>query len=118
MNLNEYDDVREKVDKSKSWIDVKHKRLFSREISLRKYVTIVKRYKPEIDEYFYFIITLDEIPLNKSYEELTVDNYGRLKLSLSSIWCQSKLCSLTQDKNVTINHIEHETDGDVYQISI
>ena len=43
MNLITYYGINNKIDKSKSWIDIKKKQLLSREINKRKYSTLVKR---------------------------------------------------------------------------
>ena len=38
MNLNAYDNVIEKVDKKKTWIDIHSKILYSREIIYKPYI--------------------------------------------------------------------------------
>ena len=49
MNLNAYDNVVEKINKQKSWIDIKKKMLLSRELNVRDYVLLTKRYDNKYD---------------------------------------------------------------------
>ena len=77
MNLNAYDTIHPKVDKQKTWIDVRKHQLLSREIKYRNYVTISKRYDKENQTYDYFIILLDDYPQDRPYAKTKKDDYGR-----------------------------------------
>ena len=37
MNLNAYDSITEKLDKNKTWVDIRRKTILSREMKYRKY---------------------------------------------------------------------------------
>ena len=44
MNLNNYDCITEKLNKTKTWVDIHKKLLLSREIKYRPYTCLLKRY--------------------------------------------------------------------------
>lgn len=118
MNLNAYDDVTPIINKQTTWIDIKKYQLLSREIKYRKYVTISKRFNKEFCDYDYFIILLDDYPSDRSYAITKKDDYGRIKINLASIWNQCCLKNYTKNCNISIKHIEHTDDGDIYQLDV
>lgn len=118
MNLNAYDDVKEQVNKNKTWIDVKNKTLLSREIQYRRVTLLSKRYNIVSKSYDYFIIMLDDEPLDRDYVLTNRDDYGRVKIRLTKIWHDSSLATFDANCNIGIQHIDHTDDGDVYQLDI
>ena len=118
MNLNAYDNVIEKINKQKSWIDIKKKILLSREINVRNYVLLTKRYNKDTNTTDYFIVMLDNPPVNRTYKRAKVDDYGRFKISLASIWSETYLCYMNSDFNISISLEEHSTDGDIYKLDV
>ena len=118
MNLSAYDIIPEKVNKNKTWVIPENKILLSREISRRKYVCLSKKYNPSINSTDYFIIVLDDIPNTESYSHIRIDNYGRVKIRLGSIWEESTLKNITKEQNINITHVESADDGDIYQLDI
>ena len=118
INLNIYDSINEKVDKTKTWIDVNKHLLLSREIKFRNYYMLTKRFNPELSNYDYFIILLDYKPDGKEYHHTKLDDYGRVKIRLLELYRESDLNYLEKDSNINIRNIEHQDDGDVYQLDI
>lgn len=118
MNLNAYDNIKEKIDKTKTWIDIRKKLLLSKEIKYRPYISLLKRYNPAHYTYTYFIALLDDIPTNKDYSRTICDSYGRIKINLSSIWNDTYLNELDSNCNIVCNLVECEDDCDVYSIDI
>ena len=118
MNLNAYDIISPKIDKTKSWIDVDRQQLLSRELKYRPYVTLSKRYSKEHNINEYFVILLDECPLDRPSNKTKRDDYGRIKINLKSIWTESSLCYLDSNRNIEIIHVESEDDGDIYKINV
>lgn len=118
MNLNNYDNIKEKIDKTKTWIDIRKKQLFSKELKYRPYISLLKRYNPKHHAYTYFIALLDDIPVNKEYSRTICDSYGRIKINLSSIWDDTYLNTLDSACNIMCNLVECEDDGDVYSIDV
>lgn len=118
MNLSAYDIIPEKLNKDKTWVIPGNKVLLSREIAKRKYVCLSKKFNPTLHSNDYFIIVLDDIPNTNSYSHIRIDNYGRVKIRLNSIWEESILKDITKEQNININHIEHADDGDIYQLDI
>ena len=118
MNLNAYDNIIDKIDKTKTWIDVKKHLLLSREIKYRKYYTLSKRFNTENNCYDYFIILLDNPPQDRISFNTRLDDYGRIKIRLHELYNESDLRYFEKDSNITIKNVEHEEDGDVYQLEI
>lgn len=118
MNLNAYDNVIEKIDKTKTWINIRKKQLISREIRIRKYVSIVKRYDVKTNSTLYFIAILDNPPENHIYNKLKVDDYGRAKINIFSIWNETYLSSLDNDCNINISLTESDDNGDIYLLDV
>lgn len=117
MNLSAYDNIN-KVNKKRTWIDVNNKILYSREIEYHKYHSILKRYNPDEQCYNYYIALFD----NKSDSDNAVytnkDNYGRIKINLSSIWNKSNLSQLETDCNIVIDIDTKDVDGIIYKIDV
>lgn len=118
MNLNAYDTIIPKVDKQKTWIDANHYQLLSREINYRRYVTICKRYNKSENDFEYFVVLLDDIPPEREYSKTKFDEYGRIKINLKSIWTNTILHTFEHNCNITISHIEHTDDGDIYKLDL
>lgn len=118
MNLNAYDNVVERIDKTKTWIDIKKKCLFSREINKRSYYCLLKRYDNKINSYSYYIALLDNIPKDRTFKYTKHDAYGRVKIYLSCIWSESYLSQFGKDCNINIANVEHNDDGDIYLLDV
>ena len=118
INLLEYDDVSPKINKKKSWISIKTKQLFSREIKFKPYVTIGSKYHPDIKGCTYYLILLDEIPDDRTYSRVHVDNYGRVKISLKSIWNKTTLEDYSENSNISIELIDYADNAVIYQIDV
>lgn len=118
MNLNAYDNIIDKIDKTKTWIDIHKKIIISREIQFRPYISLLKRYDNKTNTTSYFIATLNNPPDNHKYKHTKIDNYGRLKFSLASIWNETCLFQFDKDCNIMISHVESDDDGDIYLLDI
>ena len=118
MNLNAYDDIIEKVDKTKTWVDVKKKTILSREIKYRPYVSLLKRYniKYRVDEY-YIALSLNK-PENKTSCKTLKDNYGRVKIRIGQLWNDTSLNKFNKDSNIDIEFVEQQEDGEIYSLYI
>ena len=118
MNLNAYDNVKEELDKHKTWYSPKFKRLYSREIKFRIFYKFMKRWNEtyKIDDYFLAIIMNN---VNGRFSIANKDNYSRLKFSVpKEVIEDSILNSMTVDANVEVKLIDAQTDGEVYQLNI
>ena len=118
INLNAYDSITNKIDKTKTWINVEKHLLISREIKFHKYYTLAKRFNPELNNYEYFIILLDDKDNSRTYYNTKLDDYGRVKIRLNELYNDSDLKYLEQDCNINIKLIEHEISADIYQLDI
>ena len=99
MNLNAYDTITDKVDKTKSWINITKHLLLSREIKFRKYYVLSKRFNTETKVYDYFVILLDEQPTDRVSYNTRLDDYGRVKIRLHELYNESDLANLEKDTN-------------------
>lgn len=118
MNFNIYDNVDDIINKQGTWINVRNKTLLSREIKYRKYTTLVKRYDNSSNNNSYYIIISDDTIPNKKYCYTKLDNYGRVKVKLNSIWNNTICKNLMQDTNINIDLVEFDDTCEVYNIDI
>lgn len=118
MNLSAYDIVEEILDKQKTWVCPKTKILYSREISKRRYALLSKRFNPANNDTSFYIIMLDDKPLDRKVTRSFVDNFGRLKIYINSIWNETSLRNIKTKSNITVEHVEHADDGDIYYLDI
>jgi len=119
MKLQQYDEVSNTIDKQKSWINVASKKIFSREIKYKPYVAIRKRFEPKISSDEYYIILCDSIPSGSS-GRVYKDDYGRVKISVFSIWEEiiRTVSNSKKDFNIGIEYIESDEDSDTYKLLI
>lgn len=118
MNLSAYDGINNKINKTKTWINVKKHILLSREIKYRKFYSFAKRYDKNNNCYNYYII-LSDTPPDKLVSYFTkYDDYGRVKLRINEIYDNIVLNPVTENINISIKHIDEQEDGDIYEIII
>lgn len=118
MNLNTYDNITEKLDKTKTWVDINKKLLISREIKYKPYVSILKRYDFKTNSYSYFIALLNNPPVDKIFKKTIIDDYGRIKINLSNIWKETYLSQLESNCNIICELVENDKDGVIYLIDV
>lgn len=118
MNLNAYDNIKDKIDKTKTWIDIRKKTILSREIKHRPYTCLLKRYNVKVNTNTYYIAMLNNPPENRKYKCTTCDDYGRIKINVSSIWKDTYLPRLGGNCNIMCELVESDDDGDIYYIDI
>lgn len=118
MNLNAYDNINEKIDKTKTWIDVNKHLLLSREIKYRKYYLFTKRYNVELKVWDYFIVVTDNPIPDRIVFNTRLDDYGRVKLRLHELYKETNVSEFTKDVNINIEHIDSQEDGDIYKIDL
>ena len=118
INLNAYDSITNKIDKTKTWINVEKHLLISREIKFHKYYILSKRFNTKLNSYDYFIILLNDVPIDRKYYNTRIDDYGRVKIRLHELYNESDLSSLEKDVNIGIKLIEFDDDSSVYQLDI
>ena len=114
MNLAAYDKVNNKIDKTKTWLDHNNKRIVSKQIKYRTYYAFGKRYNPNTDKEEFYLITSDNIILDRPCYKTIKDNYNRLKYNLGSVYND---CFKEVNKDISINLIldSSQEDGEVYR---
>lgn len=116
INLNEYDKVNNKIDKSKTWLYVAGKILISNELPKYEYYNIFKKYNTELNTYQYFII-LSKIDINNELKYTNIDDYGRVKIPVSSIFIESGLYKEEKNCNIVLKKVEEDEDSVAYLIN-
>ena len=119
MNLNSYDDALTKIDKSKTWLNVKYKTLFSREIKYMKYYNISKRYNKTLDITNYYIILCDKLVGDRKWLNTVVDDYGRIKIKIpKEIYNTTILATIESDENINIEKVDTDDSCAIYYLDI
>ena len=118
MNLNAYDNVKEELDKHKTWYSPKFKRLYSREIKFRMFYKFLQRWNESIKRNDYFLaISINNV--DGRFSITNKDNYSRLKFSIpKEVIEDSILNSIVEDANVEVKLVNAQLDGEVYQLNI
>lgn len=119
MNLKSYEDALTTIDRNKTWVNVKYRVIFSREIKYRPYFNISHRYNATLCTHDYYLIVAD-YPLDERKWINTVrDNYCRIKIRIiGAVWCATILSAFKKDTNINIEHIEGDDICDVYYLDI
>ena len=116
MNLAAYDKIDNNVNQSNCWIDVKRRKLVTKGLSKRRYYCISKRYDDKLNIYRYFLIILDDKPIDRKVRIVDVDSYGRQRFALGDIWNHTVLQYTTSDICAHLNTEVTADDGDIYEI--
>ncbi len=118
MNLNTYDNVKEELDKHKTWYSPKFKRLYSREIKFRMFYKFMKRWNETIKRDDYFLaVSMNNV--DGRFSITNKDNYSRLKFSIpKEVIEDSILNTMTVDVNIEVKLVDAQPDGEVYQLNI
>lgn len=117
MNLNAYDNIKDKINKNKTWIIIKKRLLLSREIKYRKYYTFLKRFDLESQTYDYYIALFDSKIEDRIIFDTKRDDYGRIKIKLQSVFNEFNFIELDKDCNIIIECVDKQKDGEVYKIN-
>ena len=119
MKLSSYGDALVTIDKTRSWINVRHRIIFSREIKYRPYFNLSKRYNSTSKEYDYYLIVADYPVDDRRWLNTVRDNYGRVKIRvIGAIWCETILSNYKKDTNINITRIDGDDICDIYYLDI
>lgn len=114
MNLAAYDIVNTGIDRSKTWIDPRYNKLYSREIKNRRnFYTFSKNYNPSTDSYSIHLILLDN-NIGKDKCLPIIDKVGVFKVNISRLL--DIISPINHPRNIDIIHSEHSDDGDIYEL--
>lgn len=115
MQFTTYDKTNSrKLDRTKSWINIKYKQIFSAEIKYNKYYQLIKRFEPKYNTTEYFVAFMNNS--DEDTKSCRVDDYGRTKFSIADIWKELNLDKLTTDTNINLEYVESIDDVDVFKI--
>ena len=118
MNLNAYDNIKEELDKHKTWYSPKFRRLYSREIKFRMFYKFMKRWNETNKQNDYFLaVSMNNV--DGKFSITTKDNYSRTKFSVpKEVIEDSILNSIVEDTNIDVRLVDEQVDGEVYQLNI
>ncbi len=118
MNLNAYDNIKEELNKHKTWYSPKFRRLYSREIKFRLFYKFVKRWNKTVKRNDYFL-AISESNTDGKFYRTERDNYNRLKVSIpKELIKDSILNSIVENTNIQVKLVDNQVDGEVYQLNI
>lgn len=116
MEFTCYDKAEIKIDKTKTWVNIKYKQVFSKEIHYNCYYQIIKRFDLSNRNIEYFVAFL---PTSDSdTKPCHIDDYGRTKFSIASIWNDIGYNKLTNDKQIKLEYIETINDADIFKLDL
>ena len=116
MNLVAYDNVDSITNNKRSWIDVHHKVLYTREAKYHKYVCFGKNFNPDENRTVFYIILLDDEPTDRASFKTIVTTNGCIKIDLRGIWIDAGLSNVTSKYlNATLKRTADSDDGNVYE---
>ena len=119
MNLVAYDNVDSITNNKRSWIDVHHKVLYTREVKYHKYVCFGKNFNPDENRTVFYIILLDDEPTDRASFRTIVTTNGCIKIDLRGIWVDAGLNKVTSKYlNATLKCTQSSSDGDVYELIV
>ena len=110
--------MEEHLDRQKTWVNPKDKKLYSRELYYKPYYYLCKRYNNKFASYDYYVIMLDNKQDGKDIKKTYVDSYGRIKIDLFTIWNKTSLVYIEDKTNINIEVKEIQPDGVVYLLDI
>ena len=117
MQFTTYDRTKtRKLDRTKTWINIKYKQIFSAEIKYNNYYQIITRFNPNINETEYYVAFMPNS--DEDNKSCRIDDYGRTKFSIANIWNELKLNKLTTDTNINLEYVETIDDVDVFKIGL
>ena len=84
MNLVAYDTIN-RIDYSKSWVDPRYRKLYSRELKYYNFYSFATRYNKHLERNEYYLILHNNINSNLKIYPLVIKN-GIYKIKLNDIW--------------------------------
>ena len=116
MALQEYETVQKRIDRNKTWINVKYKQVISREITTG-YYNFVFKYNKQYNDYEYFIIIGNaEFADDSDYRKVYVDDYGRGKMSIPSKLHNTLIGNKHSDFQISLELVDAGSNYNVYKI--
>ena len=118
MNLNEYEVTTRTIDRQKTWVDVKRRRIYSREIH-GNYYNILSKINPISGEFDYFLAIFKDRPeaSNIPVYCCSNDDFGRCTISLSlTNWNLLGFNYYKENTQISIKLVDSDETGSIYKI--
>lgn len=117
MNLVAYDKIDNNSNESKLYLSNKYPYIITREVKYRQYYCFVKKYEPSIDDTIFYLVLLDDKPLDRNVSKTRKDNYGRLKFNISTLVNKNNIFK-NGKINISLSLETQADDGDIYRLDI
>lgn len=116
MNLNIYEKV--EINRTKTWVDPKYKKLYSREIENYSMFTILKRYNPKEKCTDYFLVVSKTGDNEHRWDCVTTTRSGIVKINLVNYWHLLPFQFNQKEFELIIEKVEEDETGVVYYLDI
>lgn len=113
--FNAYDAIEKKH--SKTYVDPKYKKLYTNEISIRKFYSFGKRYNPNTKENEFYLILSNDTTDDRNWHSITTRK-GLYNFQLFPIWRDSNLNYLNEITDITLRKVDEDADTIVYYLDI
>lgn len=113
-----YEKINGKIDKTKTWFYAKRNCLVSREIEFKPYYSLASRYNNNTKETHYFILMFNELQEGEKCNKTKLDNYGRIKINISSILDKLNIKDKNNDCSINIRFVDKDDECSVYEIEM
>lgn len=113
--LSTYDAVEQKH--TRSYIDPCYKKLYSNEISYRKYYSFGKRYNAKFHKDDYYLILSNDTTDDRNWHSVT-QRKNMYNFTLSPIWSDSSLQYLKETTDIYIRKEDEDEESVVYYLDI
>lgn len=117
INLNAYE-IPQKLDKTKTWININKQQLLSREIKFRKYYIITTKFDVVENICKIYLIVSDNNDIFYNFNLTKTDDYGRIKINLAEHYAVLNLDKYNKNVNISVKYIEGDNESDVYLLEI
>lgn len=114
MQFTEYDvEHKQKLDRTKTWINPKYKQIFSSEIRYNTNYQIITKYNNNTCNKEFYIAFVPNP--DKETKRCRIDELGRMRINISSIW-NELFSDVKVDTNIIFEYVETINDCDIFSI--
>ena len=113
MNLAAYDIIMD-LSKSKTWIDIKNKILYTKAMPFRNYYYLAEKYDSVYKVYDIYIIITNEKYDDPEPRYVNRKSNGTIKLKIENIWNKIKCYNLS---NANLSLEEEQDDCLIYKLT-
>lgn len=116
MNIFDYEPIRETINENATWLSLKIKYLFSREIRYTKFYT----FGTKTDNYktLCYLICTNIPPIDRVYYKMPKDKKGIKYVDLNPVWEKLGFEHLKKDRRIYLNVEEEDDETIIYTLQL